>query len=388
MSLVVWSLWINTKTWNLTAKNLNVIYYNDNRFIVLLDNIILKRNGIDSLFSLENSLKKVYVDYPIIYFITKNVDTPFLSYNLNTRKLNYYDIKGTFSDFSTKSKILLASSNYYNSQSYSFSDSLYYQKFGYRIVEIFDKKLYIDKNNNLRDFESDKILFDDVFNVSKSMNYLIVFKSNSVIILDERLNEIKRIYGRYSDGFLIDLEDDGNNEIVLYDEKRVSIFRDYGDVEIVYNSNDSIKCVIPLDYNNDGSYDFLISTKKEIKLFEQMPKTNLEIEKLNYPIIETKCGCLWGMTLTSQKLIKQDPFSIKIKYQNDGIELKINNEDNEFVIIKLLDAKGSVIKIIYSGKFKGVKEFKISDLQKTGVYIISIEGEKNKQKTSFIWSKK
>jgi hypothetical protein len=205
------------------------------------------------------------------------------------------------------------------------------------------------------------------------MNYLIVFKSNSVIILDEKLNEIKRIYGRYSDGFLIDLEDDGNNEIVLYDEKRVSIFRDYGDVEIVYNSNDSIKCVIPLDYNNDGSYDFLISTTKEIKLFEQMPKTNLEIEKLNYPIIETKCGCLWGMTLTSQKLIKQDPFSIKIKYQNDGIELKINNQDNEFVIIKLLDAKGSVIKIIYSGKFKGVKEFKISDLQKTGVYILALK---------------
>ncbi len=387
MSLVVWSLWINTKSWNLTAKNLNVIYQN-NKFVVLLDNIILNRNGIDSLFSLENSLKKVYIDYPIIYFITKNVDTPFLSYNLKSKKLNYYDIKGTFSDFSTKSKILLASSNYYNSKSYNFSDSLYYQKYGYRIIEISDKRLYIDKDNNLRDFDTDKIIFEDVINVSKSMNYLLIFKSNSVIILDEKLNEIKRIYGSYEDGFLIDIEDDGNNEIVLYDKKKVSIFNNYGDMEVVYNSKDSINCVIPLDYNNDGSYDFLISTTKEIKLFEQMPRTNLEIEELNYPLIETRCGCLWGMILTSQKPLKEDPFSLKIKYQNDGIELKLNNKDNEFIIIKLLDTRGSTIKIIYSGKFTGINTFRISDLEKAGIYIISIEGEKNKQRTSFIWNKK
>jgi len=387
MSLVVWSLWINTKSWNLTAKNINVIYQ-DNKFIILLDNFILNKNRIDSLFPFENSFKKVYIDYPTIYFITKNVDTPFLSYNLNSKKLNYYDIKGTFSDFSTKSKILLASSNYYNSQSYNFSDSLYYQKYGYRIIEISDKKLYIDKDNNLKDFDNDKIIFEDVINVSKSMNYLIVFKSNMAIVVDENLNEVKKIYGNYKDGFLIDIEDDGNNEIVLYDNKRVSIFNDYGDVEVVYNSRDSINCVIPLDYNNDGSYDFLISTTTEIKLFEQIPRTNLEIEKLNYPIIETKCGCLWGIILTSQRPLKEDPFSLKIKYQNDGIELKLDNKGNEFIVIKLLDTRGSIIKTIYSGKFRGINTFKISDLQKAGIYIISIEGEKNKQRTSFIWNKK
>ena len=387
MSLVVWSLWINTKSWNLTAKNINVIYQ-DNKFIILLDNLILKRNGVDSLFPFENSFKSVYIDYPNIYFITKNVDTPFLSYNLNSKKLNYYNIKGTFSDFSSKSKILLASSNYYDSKSYNFSDSSYYQKYGYRIIEISDKKFYIDKDNNLRNFDNDKVVFEDVINVSKSMNYLIVFKSDMAIVVDENLNEIRRIYGRYKDGFLIDIEDDGNNEVVLYDNKRVIIFRDHGDMEVVYNSKDSINCVIPLDYNNDGSYDFLISTSNEIKLFEQMPKTNLEIEKLDYPIIETKCGCLWGMILTSQKPLKEDPFSLKIKYQNDGIEIKLNNKDNEFVVIKLLDTRGSTIKVIYSGKFLGMNTFKITDLQKAGIYIISIEGEKNKQRTSFIWNKK
>ena len=204
----------------------------------------------------------------------------------------------------------------------------------------------------------------------------------------DSLNEVKKIYGNYKDGFLIDIEDDGNNEIVLYDNKRVSIFNDYGDVEVVYNSRDSINCVIPLDYNNDGSYDFLISTTTEIKLFEQIPRTNLEIEKLNYPIIETKCGCLWGMILTSQRPLKEDPFSLKIKYQNDGIELKLDNKGNEFIVIKLLDTRGSIIKTIYSGKFRGINTFKISDLQKAGIYIISIEGEKNKQRTSFIWNKK
>ncbi len=385
MSLVVLGLWINTKTWDLNANNINVIY-TDEWKIVLLDQFLLKKNSLDTLIQVNNSIKHVYLDLPYTYFLTRNVDTPFFKYDMKSKSINYYNIKGTFSDFSPKSRILLALSNYSNSKTYNLDNDTFFDVYGYRIIGFKGKILYIDRNYNLKDFETEKVILSDAKNVSVSTNYLIVITSNRAIVMDDKFNIVREIVGSFFDGFLVDVDGDAKEEVVLYDYFGIYIYKN-NDREVVANLRDSISCVMILDYNNDGSYDILVSTKKETKLFEQMPKTNLELDEVGYSVIDTKCGSLWGIRLVSQKPIKEDPFSVKIKYKLDGIEFSIDNRESEFVIISLLDAKGSFIRTIYSGKFKGVNNFNII-LEKTGVYLISIKGERNVQKVSFIWNKK
>lgn len=386
MSLVVWSLWVNTKTWNFGASFINIIYHNKDK-VILIDNAFLRGNEKDSFLIPTSNIKRIYIDYPILYILSRNVDTPFLSYNLKTKEKTYYNISGTFSDFSTSSKILLALSNYSDTKSYSLKDSVIMEKYGFRILDFNGLQLYIDRQNNLRNLTTDQIIFENVKNISSSLDYLLVFKNDRMVVLDKSMIKKKEILGEFVDGFMIDIDDDEKLELLVYDNNKIYLFEEK-DMEIISNQKDSITCVIPLDYNNDGSYDLLVSTKKEIKLFEQMPKTLLELRKLNQNILNTKCGCLYGMVLVAQKTIKDEPFSVKINYKVDGIELKVDNKHGEFVIINLLDARGSIIKTIYSGAFKGVNTFNINNLQNAGLYIISIKGERSSQKVSFIWNKR
>ena len=386
MSLVVWSLWVNTRTWDISPNNINIMYSQDQRFI-FVDQYLLSQNKVDTIFSFSNSIKRLYLDYPYIHFISRNVDTPFFSFNLETKKFKYYDIVGTFSDFSVISKFLLASSNYSDSKSYNFKDSISFPIYGYRVIAFSNKELYIDKNNNLREIKTNQVIMENVLNISSSMNYLVVFKPDRAIIFDNNFNKIKEILGSFLDGFLIDIDGDNKDEFIAYDNFRIYLYRD-SDMELISSLKDSINCIMILDYNKDGSYDLLVSTKKELKLFEQMPKTKLEINYVDYSIINTKCGCLSGMFLVYEKPIKPDPFSVKIKYKLNGIEFSVDNKEGEFITINLLDTKGSFIRTIYSGKFKGINNFNIENIEKGGVYIISIKGEKNEQKVSFIWNKK
>ncbi len=385
MDLVVLGLWINTKTWDFSANNINVIY-TDEQKIVLLDQFALEKNILDTLIQFNASIKHIYLDLPYIYFLNRNVDTPFFKYDIKSKSISYYNIKGTFSDFSPSSKILLASSNYSDSKTYNLDDSTFFNVYGYRIIDFQGKRLYIDKNYNLKNFETGEVIETDVKNISSSINYLIIITSSKAIVMDYKFNVIREILGSFVDGFLIDIDGEGKEEFVLYDYFGIYIYKD-NDIEVVANLKDSISCAMILDYNNDGSYDIIVSTKKETKLFEQIPKTNLELDKVSYSIVNTRCGSLWGIKLVSQKPIKEDPFSVKIKYRLDGIEFSVDNKENEFVIINLLDAKGSFIRTIYSGKFKGLNNFTVN-LEKTGVYLISIKGERNVQKVSFIWNKK
>ncbi|MEO0203268.1 MAG: hypothetical protein ABIL37_06080, partial [candidate division WOR-3 bacterium] len=269
MSLVVWSLWINTKNWDISSHNINVMY-KDKKSFIFIDQYLLGQNKIDTIFSIIDPIKRVYLDYPYIYFLTRNIDTPFLSYNLEIEKFNYYDLSGVFSDFSPSSKFLLALSNYSNSKSYNLQDGSSVEVYGYKIVEFAGKNLYIDKNNNLRDLKSDKIIMENVLNISNSTNYLIIFKTNKAIILDNEFNQIRELKGNFLDGFIIDIDGDNKDEIIVYDNYKIYLFRD-SDMEIIASLRDSINCVMILDYNSDGSYDLLVSTKRELKLYEQMP---------------------------------------------------------------------------------------------------------------------
>ncbi|MCS7245360.1 MAG: VCBS repeat-containing protein [candidate division WOR-3 bacterium] len=386
MGLVVWSLWVNTKTWNFSANFINIAYYNKDK-VILIDGAILRRDGKDSFLTSISNIKRIYIDYPIVYILSRNVDTPFLSYNLKTREKTYYRVSGAFSDFSINSKTLLALSNYSNTKSYNLKDSVVMEKYGFRILDFNGTQFYIDRQNNLRNLKTDQVIFENVKNISSSLNYLLVFKNDRLVVLDEGMTKKTEILGEFVDGFAIDVDGDEKIELIVYDNNKIYLFKER-DMEIIFHQKDSITCVIPLDYNNDGSYDLLVSTKREMKLFEQIPKILLEFKKLDQDVLNTKCGCLYGMVLVSQRPIKDEPFSIKINYKADGIELKVDNKYGEFVIINLLDARGSIIKTVYSGAFKGVNTFNISNLQNAGLYIISIKGERNSQKVSFIWNKR
>ncbi len=380
--LAIWSV---QKEWEIGPSSINVIYETPYSYTILVDGGVLTDTGLVLLsgdLDGDFSIRRVLVSGDSIFFLTSSMETPVIIYLRRESTAVKLPVRGAFVDYDPSARIFLSPMSLLGSHSYVFSDSLQpVDIYGIRIATFSDSVLYVDRYGNLR-FLSGRVLLGGVKNILPYGENLLVLASGSALILDEDFRVKKSIPRTFegASGFI--------GAFLLASGAGVYLWElDSGTLETLFQAEDSIVCLSPVDYDGDGVMEVLVSTVSGLYLYsnpmasagERMEK--VMVEGYGYP---STCGGLYGIRFM-RRMERGNMVRLHTRYLPDGWEVSFRAPEDGRVKVKVINSRGITVfsKEIMARRGESIVE--IRNGFKPGTYTIVLEGETFRGRRTVIW---
>ncbi len=387
MVLVLTVIWTAQEEWDISASSLNVIYETPYTYSILADANLLTDTGFVPLLYDTLSIRRAIVSGDSIFFLTSDMESPLIVYLMKESTVVKVPVRGAFSDYSPSTGILLSPISLMGSHSFILRDTLTpVEMYGVRVVSFSDSILYVDRYGVLR-FASGKVILGGVRDVLPYGKHLLILTSGSVLLMDGNFQVSKSLPRTFhlASGFNW-MGSNGN--FLLSSERQVYLWEiGTNSLRALFEVDDSITCISPVDYDGDGTMDILVSTTSRLFLYSNpMASSGENVEKVmireyGYP---STCGGLYGMKLM-RKIAEDGMVKLKTRYAPDGWIVSFRAPEGERARIRVINSRGITV---FSREFKTVKgrnTVEIRDGFQTGTYTIVVEGETFRGRRTVIW---
>ncbi len=354
-----------------------VAVHGKNGWILVLDGYLYspRKKLAEKLVELE--IKRIYAKGNRIYFLTRNTQYPLLVYDVRTETLDTLDLSGFYSDLDVESGIVLSFSNMMNTRTKHLYDMKSYDIHGRRILSFMGKLLFIDKQGYLRDTNGNILSFN-VLDAIAYRNKLAVLRKHAVDIYEDGF-ERRYTYNLEVDGLVFYPMHEDSMLLLAFRKDRLLLIKDAFWIELL-NVPENIRCVLPLNYDMEGSFELVVSTDSLVYIYKQTEDTYKDVKVVldtSYALPST-CGYSTGLKLHRKRKVEEYPWKLRISYMNDGIEVMLKGY-NEDVLIKVVDRRGVVV---YEKTVRGKAHI---TLTRRGVYTLSIQKGGIIQNKLIIW---
>jgi len=387
MVLVLATIWTVQSQWDVSASSVNVIYETPYTYMVVADDKVLTDSGFVSLIGDSLNIRKVVVSGDSIIFLTSDLENPVIVYLMRESTVVKVPVRGAFVDYEPSTGILLSPLSLMGSRSLMLHDTLVpLEIYGVRVVSFFDSILYVDRYGVLRT-SSGRIILAGVRDVLPYGKYLLILTSGGILLMDKDFQVEKSLSHNFyiASGFYW-MGSNGNfllssrNEVYMWDLKS-------GSLRFLFQVDDSIICISPVDYDEDGLMDILVSTSSGLALYTNSTSSGGgDVEKVmisgyGYP---STCGGLYGMKLMKERK-EQEFVKLKTRYLPNGWQISFMAPEGERVRIRVINSRGITVfsKELKTGRGRNVVE--VQDNFKVGTYTIIVEGETFRGRRTVIW---
>ncbi len=384
---VLATIWTVQEEWDVSASSLNVVYETPYTYFILADDRLLTDTGFVPLLGDTLSIRKAIVSGDSIFFLTSDMETPLIVYLLRESTAVKVPVHGAFVDYSPDLGILLSPLSLMGSHSFIVKDTLVpIDIFGVRVVSFSDSTLYVDRYGNLR-FASGRVILGGVKNILPYGEHLLVLTSGSVLLMDEDFQVRKSIPRTFHLASAFNWMGSNGNfllssgyEVYLWELRS-------GSLKSLFQAKDSIVCISPVDYDEDGIMDILVSTTSGLFLYSNpMASSGEKMEKVmvrgyGYP---STCGGLYGMKLM-RKAPRGSMVKLETRYMPDGWRISFRAPEGEKVRVRVINSRGITVfsKEMKTGRGRSVVE--VRDGFSAGTYTIIVEGETFRGRRTVIW---
>ncbi len=387
MVFVLATLWLVQERWNLPASSINVIYESPYLYHILADDRILTDSGFVPLLGDSIDVRRVVISGDSIFFLTSSMEKPVMLYSLRGSTSVHLPVRGAFADYDPNSGILISPISLMGSHSYLLRDSLSpIDIYGVRVLTFSDSLLYVDRYGNLR-LASGRVLMGGVRDVLAMEGALLVLTSGSVLLMDENFRVVHSMPRDFQLASAF-YWDGSNGYFLLSSGKEVFLWKPAtGLLQSLFQAEDSVICMSPVDYDENGVMDILISTSAGLYLYSSSvaasgpPADRVMVRGYGYP---STCGGMYGMKFVPGK---RDSRLVKLetRYIPDGWIVSFRAPGGERARIRVVNSRGITVFHREFTTVRGRNTMEIRDGFQTGTYTITVEGETFRGRRMVIW---